>query len=138
MVRLREALAETGAEVEARDDDLIEISNPAAKPGRLITLHVRGDSDLDVAFHVGDKAGGPFEQVFSGSVENAREVQIEAVRLVADLVTERRVLGMQKGFFKGGRRFIAASELSVAMRKRLSWVVSWGGSFDSNYYRRRT
>ena len=133
---LREGLQDTEAQVESSGSGFIDISDPSAKDGRLITLLIRGDSDIEVAIHVPNKKGSPFEQTFAGAAEDSQALEAEVTRFVVGLVTEQVVLGKERGIFKGGRRFLPASELGPATQRRLSWVVSWRGSFD-NFCSRR-
>ncbi len=102
----------------------------AAAAGRRIEIRVRDDTDIDVAFHVPEKRGSPFEQVITGPSEDAAAVQASVVEFVSDLVAERTVLAMDRRFFKGGRRFIQLSGLRPAGLKYVSWVVSWQGTHD--------
>ena len=114
------------------DHGWIEVSDPSAKPGRQITVHVRDDGDFDIAFHIAGKQGSPFEQVVIGNPEDAEGVLASVVQFVADLVGERLVLIWDKRVLSGGRRFIAPADLSATMLKHCSWVVSWRGTYDSD------
>jgi hypothetical protein len=132
LLRLREALAPTDADVASSHEDCIEVSDRSAQSGRRIEIRIRGDSAMDVAFHVPEKRGSPFEQTFAGPAATAEDIQSEVVQFVVDLVTERQVLVMHSGAFRSGRRFIAPSRVTSDLRKWLLWVTSWRGSFDDN------
>jgi hypothetical protein len=126
---LRRALSETGAAVSQTAADIVEVTG-ASTPGRQIEVHVRDESDFEVAFHVVDKQGSPFEQVIVGDRLEAADVEATVVRFVADLVTEELVLAMVSGVRKGGRCFLPASQLQET--DGLRWVVSWRGTHDRN------
>ena len=130
--QLEQGLAGEGAVVTRRNHDSIDVSDPSTKPGRQITVLVRDDGDVDVAFHIPEKRGSPFEQVIIGSTEDAEGVLASVVRFVADLVGERLILIWDKRLLSGGRRFIAPADLSATMLKHCSWVVSWRGTYDSD------
>ncbi len=128
---LRQALATTDVSIQQIGDDSIEVSDSSAKPGRRIDIFIRGESDFDVGFHVPGRQGSPFEQVMAGAAEEAAAVQRAVVQFVADLIAERVVLAMDDRLFGGGRRFIAARDLSASIMKHLAWVVSWRGTYDT-------
>lgn len=129
--RLRIALANTGAVVELTEDGWITVEG-SLKPGRRIEVYVRDASDFDVRFHVPEKQGSPFEQVIAGDLHEAEEVQSTVAQFVADLVAERQILLMDPRLFRGGRRFLAASDVNDSMVRHASWVVSWRGTYDSD------
>lgn len=130
-VRLRIALAKTGAVVELIEDGWVTVEG-SPKPGRRIEVYVRDASDFDVRFHVPEKQGSPFEQVIAGDPHEAEEVQSTVAQFVADLVAERQILLMDPQLFRGGRRFLAASDVNDSTVRHASWVVSWRGTYDSD------
>jgi hypothetical protein len=129
--QLHRALSSMEASVRTVDDNLVEVAAQSAQRERRIEVYVRDDCDFDVAFHIPERAGSPFEQVFVGPPNAAADVQETVVRLVVDLVAERLVLAMAPGWWRGGRQFLAPSTLSWATAKRLRWVASWRGTYDS-------
>lgn len=91
---------------------------------------LRWGGDIQVEYHICDKPGSPFEALFPVPKGEEAEV-IEAVSVfVADLLAERPVLGYEKGFFKGGRRFDTPGPLTESRRCKFRWTTSWLGTFD--------
>jgi hypothetical protein len=129
--QLRLNLSTSEADVRIVGARRAEVSGATANSGRRIGIYARDDFDFDVAFHVPEKLGTPFEQVFCGTPDEAEEVQATVVQFVVDLVRERIVLSMDNHPLKGGRRFVPSSELTETALKKLSWAVSWRGTHDS-------
>lgn len=128
--QLRQHLNPETAAVSVARDDTIAIAPPSGDSGRLIEVRVRDVADLEVAFFVPTKPGSPFEQVFTGPPEDADMVLHEAVTFVCDLIADRVVLAWDSRPFRGGRRFLNASDLTPAALRHFAWVVSWRGGRD--------
>lgn len=128
--QLRRQLNSEDATVTIANDHIIEIASASSDSGRSLEIRVRGAADLEVAFIVPSKPGGPFEQVFAGPVEEADKVIREACAFTCDLVAERVVLAWDPSLLRGGRRFLKASELTAAAKYDYAWAVSWRGGQD--------
>ncbi len=116
--------------IERAAEDRCEILPAESGERRRLEVWCRGPADLEVAFHVPGKQGSPFEQVIAGPAAEEDAVLEAAVRFVADLVRERRVLAWDRRLLRGGRRFLEAGELAPETRRRLAWVVSWRGTWN--------
>jgi len=91
---------------------------------------LRWDGDIQVEYHIAGKPGSPFEALFPLPPDEEAQV-IEAVSVfVADLLAERLVLADEKGFFKGGRRFVSPGSLTESGCRSFRWTTSWRGTFD--------
>jgi hypothetical protein len=112
------------------NEDVLIIVSPFTNGLRLV-IRERDPADLEVALFVPDKRGSPFEQLLIGTRAEELDVAAAAVELVCDLIAERMVLGMQTGFWNGGRTF-KVGDLSEEPRRALSWIVSWRGTYDWN------
>lgn len=128
--QLRRQLSPDEASVAVVSDELIEVASPSADSDRSLEVRVRGAADLEVAFLVPSRQGSPFEQCFIGPAEEADAVIREVVAFACDLIAERVVLAWHSGLLRGGRRFLEASDLSDAAKRRYAWVVSWRGTRD--------
>jgi hypothetical protein len=49
---------------------------------------------------------------------------------VADILAERLMLGLAKGLFRGGSRFLKPDSLTESDRRNFKWITSWRGTFD--------
>ena len=117
---VRERLEPSTAGVES----WVDIPGPPSDGGQLLTVLLRADGDLQVAWSVPMK--GVFEQLLVVPDGEDRDATEAAAALVSDILGERVVLGWHSGFFRGGRRFIAVQDLPAAGRDRgLKWTVSW-------------
>lgn len=123
---ISEALAGTGASVATADGDLITVSSASAKSGRQIEIRIRDRSDFDLAFVVPGASGSPFEQVISGSSQDASAVLAEVARFVSDLVAEHTVLVIGPR----GRHFVPARELGSELSRGFT-SFSWRGRHDA-------
>jgi hypothetical protein len=127
--RLLAAVPETAGTVR-EEQDAIQISAPASRAGHQLEVRVRDVSDVEVAYFVPGKRGSPFEALFTAPPNEADALADEVVEFVCDLLAERRVLVWDSRLLRGGRRFPRASELTPAVRRHASWMVSWLGTYD--------
>jgi len=55
----------------------------------------------------------------------------EVARFVEGLTPEPVVRSvLEKGFWRAGRKFLEATQLTEQKRARLSWITSWRGTYD--------
>ncbi len=111
---------------------------PAPAGARRLEVELRPDGDVDVRLHYGvphpATGRGPAEAHFLVSAEGEggeADALAAVARFVADLLAERLVLALRSGWFRGGREFLAAAELTPERRRRFDRVVSWRGAYDS-------
>jgi hypothetical protein len=108
----------------------IEIASPVEPQARKLEISLTG-YELNIGFFVGRAGvdGAPYE--LNAGIPEGEELEAltAAAQFVADLLSERLVLVMRRGF-KGGREFLAPRELTPSRRGRLEWIVSWRGTYD--------
>jgi hypothetical protein len=107
-------------------DDCLTVQSPA-DPSPQLTIHFRGDGDIDVALALPGVKGSPFEQHFIVHQEPSAAAAAAVADFVSDLIAERIVIA-HVGGLKGGRRFIAPKD-GEALR-RAEWTASWRGTYD--------
>ena len=106
-----------------------EVPSPRSGDRHLVVL-LRRDGDVQVEYHIAGRQGSPFECLFLISANEEDEALREVARLVEGLLTERVVLALEKGFWRGGRKFVEAAQLTERERRKLSWITSWHGTYD--------
>ena len=109
----------------------VELTSPAEVDSRTLSI-VLHDGDIHVAFSVGPSCigRGPYEVNTSMPDEHDATALAEFATFVADLLNERLVLAMQRGWL-GGRTFLKPDELTPARRYSLEWIASWRGTYDA-------
>lgn len=109
----------------------VEVDSPVTADRRRLEVLLRHDGAVDVSFHSDLIERSPAEAHFP--LEDGREAEtFQAVaQLVAELVSEHRVLAFRRGWFRGGREFLRPSELTPANLRTLELVLSWRGTYDS-------
>ena len=118
------------AAVAVTTDDIVEITSPVGGLDRAVQVHVRDIAELEIAFVVPSRSGSPFEALFTGSIEEEDAIIDAAVNFVSDLIGERVVLAWDSRLFRGGQRFLSASEFSQSAKRQFAWAVSWSGEHD--------
>ncbi len=110
---------------------------PALAGARRLAVELRPDGDVDVRLHYGAPhpatGRGPAEAHFlvaSDGAAGEADALAAAARFVADLLAERLVLALRRGWLRGGREFLAPAELTPERRRRVDRVVSWRGAYD--------
>jgi hypothetical protein len=109
----------------------------APRGARRLDVELRPDGDVDVRLYYAAPhpatGRGPAEAHFLVDADGeagAADALAAVARFVADLLAERLVLGLRRGWFRGGREFLALGELTAARRRTFDRVVSWRGSYD--------
>jgi len=108
----------------------VEVRSPQRPDFQKLSIVLRHDGDIQVEYHIADRRGSPFEMLIvlpEGEEVAAIEV---ASHFVADLVAERLVLVITKGFFRGGNYFLNPTSLTESDRRNSAWIASWLGTFD--------
>jgi hypothetical protein len=131
LVRLAAALADRVPDaLPVRRGRTLEWLSPVRAETDRLALVLRDGGDLQLEYHVQGKRGTPFEVLWDGDPASDESILEEAVSLVADLLSERRVLAMHPGLFRGGRDFPTAAEVTGPSGDRFRWIVSWRGTYD--------
>lgn len=129
---LAEVVPDSPAWVRNRDGEnwWVEIASPVAPRTRKLEIAVTA-YEINIGFYVGPAGvgGAPYE--LNADILEGQEVEAlnEAAQFVADLLNERLVLAVRRGI-RGGREFIAPSELTPSRRRSLEWVASWRSTYD--------
>jgi hypothetical protein len=107
----------------------IDVPSPLRAEAQHLTILLRHDGDIQVEYHIAGERGSPFEALFIID-DQATDAIDEVARFVAELLSEKAILAYAKGFWRGGRRFLAPSVLTESARRELLWTTSWRGTYD--------
>jgi len=107
-----------------------EARSPLRPTIQCLKVVLRWDGDIQVEYHIAGKTGSPFEALFPLPPGEEAEVIGAVSVFVADLLAERLILADEKGFLKGGRRFVTPGSLTESGRRNFRWTTSWLGTFD--------
>ena len=108
----------------------IDVPSPLRPEAQHLTILLRHDGDIQVEYQIAGERGSPFEALFVINDDQAADAIDEVARFVADLLSEKGILAYAKGFWRGGRRFLAPSILTDSARPELLWTTSWRGTYD--------
>jgi hypothetical protein len=110
-------------------DYWLEIGSPVRPTVQRLVVLLRPDGDIQVEYHLRRERETSYEALFV--IPDGEESQAigEVAEFVHALVTERVILACERGFLRGGRKFIAPDELERE-RGRLLWATSWRGTYD--------
>jgi hypothetical protein len=109
----------------------VEIVSPTQIDGRKLIVELRG-AELAIGFYVGPVGVGSAPYELNADISEGREAETihDIAEFVADLLNERLVLVVRRGFWRGGREFLESSKLTPSRRRGLKWIASWCGTYD--------